>query len=1295
MGLLAVLVLSGCTVGPEETAQKPLSDGTEIVELKATPPERARGLLSQLGLDTASTLPEGQALALGGSPDERRKAHTILDLVDTRGEYAVETLTPVAEARSIPANDHIAELLGDISIGTFAHPPARGDKPRAIIDIHGESVVAIAPAYLQREIVALVRFGPSALQQIRGETAPQQSPAPEAPEPLPPEPVAQAVSEQNEPSPGPSIAKDTSPEVLAALILPEPSEPSVLGVQVDAPTEPAPTPPREPEPVEPTASEEIIVRPDGPDVIAGPPLATDKPRQEDVGDLTPMEAAPRREPEQVARTVPNYEPAPLANGEDVLELDLPEKLEVIQLLDLAAEYLNLDYMYDPEKIRGHSVSLRLHGKLQGTVRVRELYPLLESVLKFKGFAMTCHKDNLVTIVPVTDALEVDPALLDPVSTTLGAGDMVVTRVFDLQYVNTASAMNLLEAMKLSVAASPIEETKTLIVTCYAHRMTRIERLLDMVDRPGRPKEFRYRQLKHTMAGILAKKVEALAAELQTVPVQIAPVERSTSSPVLTANTPPRLASGFNLPPDRTDSIDSPRKGTVYLDTDERTNRILMIGHAEQLVMVESLVDALDVAQHDPRILKLYGIVHLTAVDARRKLEELDIINRSSKAAGTVPAVFASKTSSSTSVDGGSVAEQVVMEEIQVTVLEATNSLLVNASDGQHARIKTVLENIDVAPPDLRTFRVYDIRYVKADDVKKKLSELGLFGKKGSSSTAATASPSPSSLGGDSEALESSVALEAQVIVREATNSLVVNATEEQHARIEAVVELVDVVQQDLRTLKVYDIQHVDAQEVKKKLDEFELLGATHEAAIEPIAFAKPSTPSNPGTSPPAVSDTRLEASPAAQEPQVVVLESTNSLLINATDFQHVQIANVIKHVDAAVRQEAIPYEIYFLENQDPETLAEVLGKLIQKTVAGKEDKIEKAVRRREEDIVIVPDKGTFSLIVYASKRNQDWISKLITALDKRRPQVLIDVTLVEIRKTDEFNYDLNLITSIPNLADTGGQTGSFPIGEGSTVTDKLLQPGTRSQFVDLQANAGAGTGFYADLHVNALLTAMQARNYGRVLAKPKVLVNDNETGTITTADTTYVAKKSSIPVTSGASGTQSSLIETALDYEPYDAGITLGITPHISEGQLLRLEITLTRSDFTSITGDKPPDQTSSDINTVVTVPDGKTIILGGMLKLNQEKGGNKVPILGDLPLVGGVFRSVANSDIQSKLYVFVRAEIIRPTDALAETPGDLERISERNRTAFEEHEAEFQGYQNWPGIKPKPIKPRSVLEAQ
>ncbi len=769
-------------------------------------------------------------------------------------------------------------------------------------------------------------------------------------------------------------------------------------------------------------------------------------------------------------------PTAPANADQIVKLDLPPQLDMIQLLDLVGEYLQLDYLYDPEKIKGQVVSLKLHGKLQGQVRVRDLYLLLESVLKFKGFAMTCHEGNMVIIVPATDALKANPNLIDPEDKTLDAGDMVVTNVFDLHHIGVSAASTLLQNMQLSLALTSVEGSQTLIVTCYAHQIERIERLLSIVDRPGVPREFRFRPLKYTMADSLTRKIQVLVAKLGSVSITVG---TTPAVPSLRPSGPPAPA-GKSLPPAAgSGSSDD----SVYLDADERTNRILMIGHGDQLAVVEKLVDFLDVAQ------------------------------------------------------------------------------------------------------------------------------------------------------------------------------------------------------QDLRILKIYDVQHVEAQEIKKKLQELEIIGEGSRSRTTSAGGAGK------------IATAEIVEGTLAEQPVVVVLEPTNSLVINATEEQHARVEAMMAYLDAAARTETIPYEVYSLENQSPENMAQVLEKIIHETVQDKDGKLQKIVRNAEEQIVIVPDKNTFSLIVYASRKNQEWIGKLIATLDRRRPQVLIDVTLAEIRKADEFNYDLNVITSLPDLVETGGQTKQFYADPDTTVVGKLLQTG-RSHFLDFEVDSGTGTGFYADKHINALLRAVQAKNYGRVLAKPKVLVNDNEKGTIKTADTTYVVTKSAIPVTAGTAGPQNTLIETSVKYEAYDAGITLEITPHIS-GKVLRLEIKLNRSDFTGVTVEKPPDETSSDISTIVTVPDRSTVILGGMLRLNQTKSGSKVPILGDLPLVGGLFRGISNSDIQSKLYIFVRAEIIRPAEACEPGTCDIDVISQKNREAFEKHEQEFQNYQNWPGMKSKPVDPEKALEAR
>ena len=1010
----------------------------KVFPLKYISVEQGKKYLIEAGVGTTvSPFPGSSALLVTAKPDELIKAMTILNLVDCQGQFAVRTAFSASVAKNLPSNEQVAAKVGNISIGSFFNPPAVNAKVRAIMDIHNDALVVVAPVSSVDKIISAVR-------QLShpGERITQSGPV--------------------------ALSKWKSPEL---------ARPDVLGLRF-------------------AAKEEVSTQPNG---VAAVPEQEQKVLEQ---------KAPVPEPSAVIRP---YETKPITNGEDVIQLALPEKLDIAEFLGFVGEHLNLNYLYDPTKVKG-DVTLRRHGRLRGPIKLKELYPLLEQVMQFHGFAMT-RRGDLVSIVPAAEAQNIDPDLY-PDAKDIEMGDAVITRVFKLQHIDTTNAKNLLDGMSLVTEVRPIPETQTLIVTGFAYRMPRIEALLELVDKPGKPKRFRFRQLRYTMAQTLTPKIQTLAEQLGTISITIAEAPeapRTTTS----ARKPGETTAQYQLRlrqeaqararrttmPTPTTTPAEPGKPTVYLEADERTNRVLMIGLNEQLDAVEELIDTLDVAQQDLRTLKLYKIEYVDAEEARKKLEELGIIT-----------------------------------------------------------------------PIQRTAYPYSSRIT-----------------------------------GD----------------------------------------------------------------------------------------ATPSTPtSRPTTTtrPPTTRAPRYgeEREPLVGEPQVVVVEPTNSLLVNATAEQHVQIATILSYVDSEMQEDEIPYKIYPLENQSPDHLKEILMPLIEETVLDKEGKIESVIRKQDEQIEIVADPNTFSLIVYASKKNQEWIESLIEKLDQRRPQVLIDVTLVQVSKNDAFDYDLNLIQSFPDLVSTSGLTGAIlpGVAEGSSLVSKLLESG-RNRFIDFQSNGGVGTGFYGDRHINALLTAMQTKDYGRVLAKPKILVNDNEPGTISTTDTTYVTKTTGA-VVEGSMG----VVQTGVDYEGYPAGITLNITPHISRGDWLRLDIGLTRSDFGTITGERPPDTTESNVDTTVTVPDGSTIILGGLLKLNQSKGGTKVPILGDIPLIGGLFRSTSNSDLQRHLYVFVKAEIIRP-DSKGFVGTDLTRISDRNREAFEKHEIEFQEYHDWPGIKPKAMKPFKVLEAQ
>ena len=1143
------VVLSGsCLFAAEQRAASPRGEATgsgvaryRVFSLKHISAEQGKKYLAEAGVGTVSQLPGVDALLVTAQPEELIKASAILELVDAEEPFYIKAIFPASEVTKFPSNEQIAAKVGDISIGTFSNPPSGTAKTKAIIDVHNGSVIAVAPdGQLERIISAIEQLNRSeaqALQSVFAKATPDKVSEPNKSaevdkasgaetETIPEaelkraeeelkriaassEPAGQADSsatgtEDYEPNElfdkllnsiaetekVPILQKEgemETEEMAAEEQAQQLSQPNAVAT-VPETNEPPVAPPRgESEPsadlkqTEESASQ-AIEEPQEPNLAAVESSETKEAAEKLESEPNLKPVSPVRRSDSEDGKVRSYEPQAIADGNEMLELDLPEKLNIIDLLDLMGKYLHLDYLYDERVLAGKDVSLRL----QGPIKVRDLYPLAESVLKFRGFVMT-RKGNLVTIVPTEEALNIDPALHSEAG-DVRLGDVVITRVFKLKHIDTASAQNLLVGMKLGANISPIPETGTLIVTEYAYRMARVEELLEMVDQPGAPKQFRFRQLKYTMAATLAPKIKALAEQLGNVSVTVA-----APSP---AQPPARPARGRPAPTP-TPSATVEAKPGVYLEADERTNRILMIGLVEQLIVVDSLIDSLDVEQQD-----------------------------------------------------------------------------------------------------LRTMRLYDIQHVGADEVVKKLGELGIIS------------------GG----------------------------------------------------------------------------GKTTGGRI--TAGARPSGPGAPGAPAPAAPApaATAEVEPLVEEPQVVVIESTNSLLVNATAEQHIRIATIISYVDSETLTRAIPYVIYGLENQNPEDLAEVLQKFIQETIKDKEGKIQQTIKKTEEDIIIVPDKNTFSILVYASKKNQEWIGSLIKQLDKRRPQVLLDAMLVEISESDTFDYDLQLVSklsaggSMP-LPLPAGLLSSFP---SNTVKEVTSIPGVTG-----------GQGFYADRHIQALLKLIQTKGYGRVLARPKILVNDNEKGHIDTTTTIYVARTSNtyLPNTVTTT-TPTNTAVTSTSFDQFPSGINLDITPHISEGDLLRLEIKMTRSSYQITPGVKiaenepPPDKSENNIQTIVTVPDDSTIILGGITQLGQHKDNSKVPFLGDIPIAGGLFRKIKNDSSQTKLYVFVKANILRPSETVAGLP-DLQKMSDRNRGAVEGFEERFQEHQDWPGVKPKPVEPLRVLEAE
>jgi type II secretory pathway component GspD/PulD (secretin) len=635
----------------------------------------------------------------------------------------------------------------------------------------------------------------------------------------------------------------------------------------------------------------------------------------------------------------------------------------------------------------------------------------------------------------------------------------------------------------------------------------------------------------------------------------------------------------------------------------------------------------------------------------------------------------------------------------ITEIPETGTLVITEYAFRMQRIEDLLSLVDVPGPP-REFKLRVLNYTLAEVLVPKIQtlaeQLGTVNVTIGASAQPTQAPGAPSRsvrprqptpGQPQQATDTTKKTGVYVDFDKRTNRILMIGLINEITAVEQIIDTLDVPQQDVRAIQEYEIQYVDINKIVDALKEFGIIviagGApsVSKSAVEQQMQA-------PGAPQAAqVTAVATQGLVSLDQPQVVMLESTNSLLVNATPEQHVQISRIISYIDREPVLAAIPYRIYRLENQEPEALAEVLNNLIEKTVKDKEGKIQKTVKYTEENIAIVPDKGTFSLIVYASKKNQEWIGNLIKSLDRRRPQVLIDVSLVEITQDNEFQIDLDVITNATNIVSTNKAILSSAINSAFPT----VSPRTTLYEGGYFNGSGQVKGFYNQGNIQALLTLMDKKGYGRVLARPKILVNDNEKGKIERVETQYVQQTTDATLPGTVAGATTDTVRVTTSYTPYQAKISLEITPQISEGELLRLEIMMTREDFgTATVAGAPKNTTASNINTIVTVPDGSTIILGGLIKLNQSKGGNKVPLLGDMPVVGALFNTIDKVDTGSKLYIFVKANILRPEETIG--LNQLKEISRVNKVEFEKAEAIFQQYQEIPGIKPSPVDPNRVL---
>jgi len=289
-----------------------------------------------------------------------------------------------------------------------------------------------------------------------------------------------------------------------------------------------------------------------------------------------------------------------------------------------------------------------------------------------------------------------------------------------------------------------------------------------------------------------------------------------------------------------------------------------------------------------------------------------------------------------------------------------------------------------------------------------------------------------------------------------------------------------------------------------------------------------------------------------------------------------------------------------------------------------------------QNAVVTADTNTNSIIVIAPPEIQKVYEQLISALDKRRPQVLVEVTLVTIDTTDNFSLGVELSGSNFGSRHDWLVFSSFGLSTMDLLTGKpTIVPGTGFNGIVV----GSDT-------LNAVVQAVASNTRARVIAAPKVLVNDNATA--------LLASISEAPFTS----VNASQTVSTTSFAGYaSAGTTIAVTPHISEGEHLQLKYSVTLNSFTGAgSAGIPPPRVTDTIDSEITMPNGSAVIVGGLKRKDLSGSVTKVPFFGDIPILKYAFSLQSDTQKESTLFVFIRPVILRDDKF-----EDLKYLSDRD----------------------------------
>lgn len=477
---------------------------------------------------------------------------------------------------------------------------------------------------------------------------------------------------------------------------------------------------------------------------------------------------------------------------------------------------------------------------------------------------------------------------------------------------------------------------------------------------------------------------------------------------------------------------------------------------------------------------------------------------------------------------------------------------------------------------------------------------------------------------------------ARIIPYEQTNTLIVTDTGANISKLAKLLDLLDIESYDVG-IEVIPVKFASAQELSKLIDT--LIPGTGASGSRPGGIR---TGGSAATSRFAARKTKE----GGIINTVIADDRTNSLIVHANSRGAEKVRELVKKLDQKVPSQAGGGRVHvlYLQFAEAEQIANTLNNISSGSGASAGRNVissgggtgSNPVQQNlfEGNIKVSADKATNSLVVTATPGDFLTVQRVVQKLDIPRDEVYVESVIMEMNLSKDFEFSTNIVMP---------QSGVQFLPKNEDVASFLANPFSQKGVI-LGFKSGAtrdvsiGGQQVPVSNLQGLIKAIQTHNQGNVLATPQILTMDNTEATFESGETIPIPK---------ATVVQGAGISAGFDRERIMLSLTL--KPQINKiSNMVKLDVNTKLSDISNrqITQPQGGGATFGTIErtakTSVFVADGDTVVIGGLIRDKTDNTVSKIPILGDIPLLGWLFRSTTKSSAKSNLLIFITPHIMR-----------------------------------------------------